>query len=169
MDDNDNILDIDSWFDHDTQSSMIFTFIFCIIALVAFVFQIFLCFKHEKLWRFMSFYVASPTTVATSLDNTTCHRGDIFLYILSAICPLLLLYVVIISFIKFHRHFRRYHATKQFFCAHGHDKGPSTAVALELSTLSEIIHVHIAHLYLPITLLSVHEIDHTQYYMVSGN
>ncbi len=56
--------------------------------------------------------------------------------------------------------------TIQFLCAHGHDKGPSTAVALKLSTLSEIIHIHITHLYLPITLLSGHELDHNEYYMV---
>ncbi len=49
MDDNKDILDIDFWFDEDTESSMIFTFISCIIALVAFIFLIFLCFKHEKL------------------------------------------------------------------------------------------------------------------------
>ncbi len=46
---------------------------------------------------------------------------------------------------------------------------PSAAVALELSTLSESIHVHITHLRIPITLLSVHENDHNEYYIVSGN
>ncbi len=116
----------------------------------------------------MSFYVASQTTVAASLDNSTCSKGDIFLYILSAVCLLLLLYVLLKLFIKLYRHFRRYHTTTHFLCAHGHNKGSPTAVALELSTLSEIIHVHIAQLYLPITLLSVHKSDHSEYYMVSG-
>ncbi len=37
MDDTDDILDIDSWFDDKLQSSMIFIFIACIIALIAFV------------------------------------------------------------------------------------------------------------------------------------
>ncbi len=46
---------------------------------------------------------------------------------------------------------------------------PSTAIALELSTMSEIIHVHIAHLNIPITRLSVHETDHNSYCLVSGN
>ncbi len=47
MDDKD-ILDIDSWFDEDTESSMIFICISCIIVLVAFIVLIFLCFKQEK-------------------------------------------------------------------------------------------------------------------------
>ncbi len=45
-------------------------------------------------------------------------------------------------------------------CQHEHDKGPSTAIALELST---------AYLNIPITRLSVHETDHNAYYLVSGN
>ncbi len=56
-----------------------------------------------------------------------------------------------------------------FLSAHGHGNGPFTVVALKLSTLSEIIHVHIAHLHIPITLLSVHETDHNEHYLVSGN
>ncbi len=35
--------------------------------------------------------------------------------------------------------------------------------------MSEITHVHIAHLNIPITSLSVYEIDHNAYYIVSGN
>ncbi len=54
-------------------------------------------------------------------------------------------------------------------CQHEHDKGPSTAIALELSTIAEITHVHIAHLNIPITRLSVHENDHIAYYLVSCN
>ncbi len=54
-----------------------------------------------------------------------------------------------------------------FRCEHGHDKGPSTTVALKLSTMSEITHVHISHLNIPITRLSVHETDHIAYYIVS--
>ncbi len=53
MDENKDILDIDSWFNEDTEYSMIISFISGIIALVAFIFLIFLCFKHEKLRRFM--------------------------------------------------------------------------------------------------------------------
>ncbi len=37
MDNTDGLLDIDSWFDEDAKSSMIFNFISCIIALVVFV------------------------------------------------------------------------------------------------------------------------------------
>ncbi len=48
MDDNDEILDIDYWFDEDIQSSMIYIFISCIIALITFIILIFLCFKHDK-------------------------------------------------------------------------------------------------------------------------
>ncbi len=43
------------------------------------------------------------------------------------------------------------------------------AIALGLSTMSEITHVHIAHLNIPITRLSVHETIHNAYYLVSGN
>ncbi len=47
--DTDDILDIDSWFHDEIQSSMIFTFIFCISAIIAFIFLECLCYKHEKL------------------------------------------------------------------------------------------------------------------------
>ncbi len=42
-------------------------------------------------------------------------------------------------------------------------------IVLELSTMSEITHVHIAHLNIPIIRLSVHETDNNAYYLVSGN
>ncbi len=76
MDETEDILDIDSWFDDEIQSSMIFIFISCIIALIAFVF---LCFKHEKLRMIMSIYMASPNNAAALSDNPTRHRSDIFL------------------------------------------------------------------------------------------
>ncbi len=44
-DDAEELLDIDSWFDEDSESSMIFIFVSCIIALVAFILLLFLCFK----------------------------------------------------------------------------------------------------------------------------
>ncbi len=67
------------------------------------------------------------------------------------------------------QYFRRYQTTTHFMCEHEHDKGPSMAIALELSTVSEITHVHIAHLNIPITRLSVHETDDNAYYLVSSN
>ncbi len=66
-------------------------------------------------------------------------------------------------------YFHRYQRTTHFIWHHEHDKGPSTAIALELSTISEITHIHIAHLNIPITRLSVHENYHNAYYLVSGN
>ncbi len=51
----------------------------------------------------------------------------------------------------------------------GHEKGPSTTIAIELSNLSEIVNVHIAQVKVPITLLSVHDADHYDYHVVSGN
>ncbi len=39
-------LDIDSWFDEDAESSMIFILVSYIIALLAFIILVFLCFKH---------------------------------------------------------------------------------------------------------------------------
>ncbi len=49
---------------------------------------------------------------------------------------------------------------------HGHDKGPLTAIAIELSNLSEIVNVQVK---IPITLLPVHDVDHHDYHVVSGN
>ncbi len=67
------------------------------------------------------------------------------------------------------QYFSIYQTTTHFMCQHEHDKRPSMAIALEMSTISEITHVHIAHLNIPITRLSVHETDHNAYYLVSGN
>ncbi len=91
---------------------------------------------------------------ATALDST-CNTGNIFQYLLSAICILILTYAIIKMIIS--------------GSEYGHDKGPSMAIALELRTMSEITHVHITHLNIPITRLSVHEIDHNAYYLISGN
>ncbi len=60
MDNTDDLLDIDSWFDEDAESSMIFNFVSCIIALLAFILLLFLCFKHERLRKLMSLYIISP-------------------------------------------------------------------------------------------------------------
>ncbi len=163
------LLDIDSWFDEDAESSMIFIFVSCIIALLAFILLLFLCFKHEKLRKPMSLYMTSPTAITAAMDTPTCSINYIFVYILSTKCLLVLTYAIIKVLIRGCRHFRRYQTTTHFLCEHGHDKGLSTTVALELSTMSEIIHVHITHLNIPISRLSVHETDHNAYYIVSGN
>ncbi len=52
---------------------------------------------------------------------------------------------------------------------HRHDRGSSTAIAIELSNLTEIVNVHIAQVNIPITLLSVHDADHHDYHVVSGH
>ncbi len=117
----------------------------------------------------MFLYMASPQTVNAAMDNTTCNMGNIFVYILSAVCILLLTYAIIKLLIHGWRHFHRYQMTTHFLYEHGHDKGPSSAVALELSTLSAIFHVHIVHVNIPITTLSVHETDHNAYHIVPGN
>ncbi len=56
----DDILDIDSLFDDDAESSMIFVLISCLIALLAFLLLLFLCFKHGQLQKLLSLYMASP-------------------------------------------------------------------------------------------------------------
>ncbi len=66
-------------------------------------------------------------------------------------------------------YFHTYQTTTHFMCEHEHDKGHSTTIDLELSTMSEITHIHIAHLNIPITRLSVYETDHNAFYLVSGN
>ncbi len=53
-------LDIDSWYDEDAESSMIFIFVSCIIAILDFILLVFLCFKHKKLRKLISLYMASP-------------------------------------------------------------------------------------------------------------
>ncbi len=113
--------------------------------------------------------MASPQVVNAAASNTSCNTGNIFLYILSTICILILKYAIIKKIICGCQYFHRYQTNTHFLCEHGHDNGPSTAIALELSTMSEITHVHIAHLNIPITRLSVHETDHNAYYLVSGN
>ncbi len=162
-------LDIDSWFDEVAESSMIFIFMSCIIALPAFILLGFLCFKQGKLRKLISLYMASlPAVNAAALDSI-CNTGNIFQYLLSAIYILILLYAIVKMIIWGSHYFRRYQTTTHFMCQHEHDKVPSTAFALELSTMSEITHVHIAHLNIPITRLSVLETDHNAYYLVSGN
>ncbi len=163
------LLDIDSWFDEDAESSMIVKFVSCIIAIMSLTLLIFLYFKHEKLRKLISLYMASLQVVNATAVDTSCNTSNIFLYILSTICILILTYAIIKMIIRGCQYFRRYQTTTHFLCEHGHDKGPSTAIALELSTMSEITHVHIAHLNIPITRPSVHETDHNAYYLVSGN
>ncbi len=67
MDNSENMneqLHIDSWFDEDAESSIIFIFVSCIIALLAFILLVFLCFKHEKLRKLISLYMACPLLIA---------------------------------------------------------------------------------------------------------
>ncbi len=113
--------------------------------------------------------MASPQVVNATTVDTSCNTGNIFQYILSTICILILTYAIIKMISRGCQYFCRYQTTTHFLCEHGHDKRPSTAIALELSTMSEITHVHIAHLNIHITPLSVHETDHNAYYLVSGN
>ncbi len=136
---------------------------------LAFILLLFLCFKHEKLRKLMSLYMTSPRAITATMNTTSCSTSYILVYILSTICILILTYAIIKLFIHDCQHFRQYQTMKHFLCEHGHDKGPPTVVALKLSTMSEITHVHIAHLNIPIIRLSVHETDHNAYYIVSGN
>ncbi len=117
----------------------------------------------------MSLYMTSPMAITAAMDTTSFITNYIFVYILSTICFLILTYCIIKLLICGCQHFRQYQTTTHFLCEHGHDKGPSNAVALKLSTISEITHVHIAHLNIPITRLSVHETDNNAYYIMSGN
>ncbi len=86
------LLDIDSWFDDDAESSMIFIFVSCIIALLAFILLIFLCFKHKKLRKLISLYMASPQVVNAVAVDISSNTGKIFQYILSTICIVILTY-----------------------------------------------------------------------------
>ncbi len=52
---------------------------------------------------------------------------------------------------------------------HRREKGPLMAIAIELSNLSEIVNVHIAQVKISITLLPVHDVEHHDYHIVSGN
>ncbi len=72
------LLDINSWFDEDAESSMIFIFVSCIIALLSFILLIFLCFKQEKLRKQISLYMASPQVVNVAADDTACNTGNLF-------------------------------------------------------------------------------------------
>ncbi len=101
-------LDIDSWFDEDTESSMIFIFMSCIIALLAFILLVFLCFKHEKLRKLISLYMASPQVVNAAALDSTCNTGNIFQYLLSATWILILLYAIVKMIILGSQYFSRY-------------------------------------------------------------
>ncbi len=129
-------LDIDSWFDQDAEYSMIFIFVSCIIALLAFTVLVFLCFKHEKLRKLISLYMASPQVVNAAALDSTCNTGNIFQYLLSTICILILIYAINKMIICGSQYIHRYQTTTYFLCEHGYDKGPSMAIALELSTMS---------------------------------
>ncbi len=107
-DDAKELLGIDSWFDEDVESSMIFIFVSCIIALVAFILLLFLCFKHERLRKLISLYMTSLTDITAPIDTTSCSTSDIFMDILSTICILILTYVIIKLFIRGCQHFHRY-------------------------------------------------------------
>ncbi len=148
---------------------MIFIFVLCLIALLVFILPVFLCFKHEKLRKLMSLYMVSPQVVNAAALDSSCNTGNIFQYLSSAICILILTYAIIKMIICGCQYCCRYQTTTHFLCEHGHDKGSSTAIALELSTISEITHIHIAHLNIPITRLSVNESDHNAYYLVFCN
>ncbi len=78
MDDNEDMLDIDSLFDEGTESSMIFSFIYCIIAFIAFIFLIFLF----QAWETTKVYIMWPALKLLPLLWTTllAIRG-MFLYI----------------------------------------------------------------------------------------
>ncbi len=58
-------LDIDSWFNEDAESSMIFIFVPCIIALLAFILLVFLYFKHKKLRKLISCTLFSYIYITT--------------------------------------------------------------------------------------------------------
>ncbi len=121
---------IDSWFNDDAESSMIFIFMSCIIALMAFILLVFLCFKHKKLRKLISLYIASPQDVSVTALDITCNAGNIFQYLLSAIGILSLLYDIVKMIIRGSHYFLRYQTTTHFMCQQEHDKGPPTAIAL---------------------------------------
>ncbi len=93
MDNTDKLLDIDSWFDEDAESSMIFMFVSCIIALLAFILLLFLHFKHEKLrkpsshqcrcrYHFLQYrqYISIHTVFHMHSDFNICHYQYINLW-----------------------------------------------------------------------------------------
>ncbi len=91
----DDILDIDSWFDDDAEYSMIFVFISCLIALLAFLLLLFLCFKHGQLRRLLSLYMASPQAINASTLDPSCSSGYVLTYVLVVICILILTFAII--------------------------------------------------------------------------
>ncbi len=111
-------LDIDSWFNEDAESSMIFIFVSCIIALLAFILLAFLCFKHEKLRKLISFYMASPQVVNAAALHSTCNTGHIFQYLLSTTCILILLYAIVKMIVRGSQYYHRYQTTTHFMCQH---------------------------------------------------
>ncbi len=115
-------LDIDSWFDENAESSIIFIFVSCIIALLTFILLVFLCFKHEKLWKLISLYMASHHAVNAAALDSTRNTCNIYQYLFSAIYILTLLYAIVKMIIWGSHYFRRYQTNTHFMCQNKHDK-----------------------------------------------
>ncbi len=165
MDYTDDILAIDSWFDDEIQSSMIFSFIYCIIAIIAFIFLLFLYYKHEKQRKILSFYLTSSNTAEAAMYTPSCHRNNIFLYLLSAVCLTLLLHVILRVLLWWYRQFCCYHTTLPFHCMHGHEK-VLCYWAEQFDGDCQCPHCKVK---VPITCLSVHNAGYLDYHVVSEN
>ncbi len=170
MDENNDILDINSWSDDELQSSMICIFVFCIVALISFLLLIFICYKHEQLCKILSFYL-SPSNIAEAATDmpSACSGTNIYIYLLTALCMMLLLYVILKLILRWYKHFCRYHTILHFSRICGQDIRPLTDIAIEFSNLSEIVNIHIAQIKIPITLLSVHDAEAYDYHITLGN
>ncbi len=83
-----------------------------------------------KLRKLISLYIASPQVVNAAAVDTSSTTSNIFQYILSTICILILTDAIIKMIIRGDQYFHRYQTTTHFLCEHGHDKGPSISIAL---------------------------------------
>ncbi len=139
-----------------SSPSMIFIFISCLVSIIAFIFLIFLCYKHGKLRKIISYYLITSNAVEAATDISMVTSGSyILIYLLTAICLTLLLYIILKVLVKWYKQSHRYHTIIPFHRMQGHEKGPLKTIAIELSNLSEIVNVQIAQVKIPITLLSV--------------
>jgi hypothetical protein len=149
--DNEDILDLNSWFGPEIQSSMIFMFISGIIAIIAFVLLIFLCVKYVKLHHSFLYNIGSHSVQA---DNN-CHVNTQEFYLHIGIAILLIFASISLFFLlrKLWSHLNRYKTLLHFTRISKIHSGNVTKIALEISTMQNSVYVHLAYMHTPIALL----------------
>jgi len=159
---NDDILELDAWFNTDMNYTMIFIFISSIVSVIAFIFLLFLCYKSGKFQYTLSYLLGAGTggANAQNIVNYTevCAIHYLYFHLAVAIFVVAGVYIWINVIIKLYRHFRVYNTTLYFRRRSGLAQGRNTSINLEFSNFNNTHTVHVATLRTPIALLSAIDI-----------